>query len=309
MGPTKLRSREIWSLVARQHGAIARWQLLKLGMSAQAIRHRIATRRLHRVYRGVYAVGRRELTPLGRWMAGLLACGPSAVLSHSSAAALWRISAERNGVIEVSVPEGTFRRRAGLLIHRRTAGSAADLTTKHNIPVTSPVRTLIDLATCMSRDQLEAAINEADKRDRVDPETLRASLEASAGMPGAAKLRRVLDQRTFTLTDSELERRFVPIARKAGLPLPQTQAHVNGFRVDFYWPELGLVVETDGLRYHRTPADQAKDKVRDQTHLAAGLTPLRFTRAQVRYEPGYVEKILAEVAKRVGTGIGLRTSP
>ena len=106
-------------------------------------------------------------------------------------------------------------------------------------------------------------------------------MRSLAGAPGAAHLRSTLDHRTFTLTDSQLERRFLPLARKADLPLPETQQWVNGFKVDFYWPDLGLVVETDGLTYHRTPAQQAADRLRDQTHTAAGLTPLRFTRAQV----------------------------
>ena len=100
----------------------------------------------------------------------------------------------------------------------------------------------------------------------------------------------MLDRRTFRLTDSELERRFLPLARAAGLPVPLTRQRVNGFEVDFFWPDLGLVVETDGLRYHRTPAQQARDRLRDQAHTAAGLTPLRFTHAQVRFEPGHVRE-------------------
>jgi very-short-patch-repair endonuclease len=109
----------------------------------------------------------------------------------------------------------------------------------------------------------------------------------------------VLDVRTFTLTDTELEQRFLPIVRAIGLPLPETQIWLNGYRVDFYWPDLRLVVETDGLRYHRTPAQQARDRLRDQTHTAAGLIPLRFTRAQVRYEPAHVRATLAAVAARL----------
>ena len=108
----------------------------------------------------------------------------------------------------------------------------------------------------------------------------------------------LLDRNTFLLTDSELERRFIPIARRAGLREPFTGAIVSGFKVDFYWPDLGLVVETDGLRYHRTPAAQARDRLRDQAHAAAGITPLRFTHAQVRYEPGRVEEILRAVARQ-----------
>jgi very-short-patch-repair endonuclease len=114
-----------------------------------------------------------------------------------------------------------------------------------------------------------------------------------------AIVRTTLDRRTFMLTDTELERRFLVIARRAGLPRPQTQQRLNGFRVDFYWPDLRLVVETDALRYHRTPAQQAKDRVRDQAHAATGLTPLRFTRAQVRFEPEHVARTLAAVAGRL----------
>jgi very-short-patch-repair endonuclease len=160
----------------------------------------------------------------------------------------------------------------------------------------------IDLATILSRPQLEAAINEADKLDRVDPYSLGASLEERSGQRGVAVLKAILDRRTFVLTRSELERRFLPIARQAGLPKPETQALVNGFEVDFFWPALGLVVETDGLRYHRTPSEQARDRLRDQAHTAVGLTPLRFTHGQVRYEPDHVRRILGAVARRLVVG-------
>jgi very-short-patch-repair endonuclease len=111
-------------------------------------------------------------------------------------------------------------------------------------------------------------------------------------------LRRTLDRRTFRVTRSKLERHFLRIVRRLGLPMPLTRVIVNGYEVDFYWPELGLVVETDGLTYHRTAAAQAADRLRDQTHLAAGVTPLRFTHYQVVHEPGHVEAILRAVAKR-----------
>jgi very-short-patch-repair endonuclease len=239
-------------------------------------------------------------------MAAVLACGPGAVLSHESAAALWAIRPTSLAEIEVSVPPGVDSRRRGVRAHRPVALPDADRTRKDNIPLTSPVRTLIDLASRLDPPELERAINEADRLDLVDPESLRADLDHRAGQRGAGILRRMLDRETFHLTDSELEQRFLPIARAAGLPPPLTQQYVNGHRVDFFWPDLGLVVETDGLRYHRTPAQQALDRIRDQAHLAAGLTPLRFTRAQVRYEPGYVRDTLAKVAVRVRTGRGGR---
>ena len=112
----------------------------------------------------------------------------------------------------------------------------------------------------------------------------------------------MLDRDTFVLTTTRLEQLFVPIARAAGLSLPETQAQLNSNRVDFYWPDLGLVVETDSLRYHRTPAKQAKDTRRDHAHIAAGRMPLRFTHWQVKYEPDYVRKVLVVAARQRGRG-------
>jgi very-short-patch-repair endonuclease len=251
---------------------------------------------MHPVWRGVYAVGRPQLTQQGRWMAAVLSCGSAAALSHQSAAALWQIRDRPGRWIEVSVPVPLHPRRPGIRLHRRADLAAEDLRRHQGIPVTSPAATLVDLASRLRADQLEAAVNEADKRNLIDPEALRTALEGLTRRPGLATLRKMLDRRTFALTDSELERRFLPLARRAGLPLPQTGRRVNGFKVDFYWPELRLIVETDGLRYHRTPAQQARDRSRDQTHAAAGLTTLRFTHAQVRHEPSKVRATLAAVA-------------
>ena len=146
-------------------------------------------------------------------------------------------------------------------------------------------------------------INEADKLELIDPERLRNRLDTLSSRPGLGRVRRLLDRLTFVLTDSELEALFVPIARRSGLPSPHTGAIVNGFRVDFYWPELGLVVETDGLRYHRTPAAQTRDRLRDQAHTVAGSTALRFTHHQIRYEPGYVQATLSAVSRRLEQGV------
>jgi very-short-patch-repair endonuclease len=280
-------------LVRKQHGVITRGQLLDVGLTPKAIEHRVAKRRLHPVRRGVYAVGRRELPRLGELMAAVLSCGPGAVASHESAGEVLGIR-PRSAVIELSVPAD--RRQPGIVVHRR---ATVDATVYHGIPVTNVVQTLIDLAPRLPVAELEAAINAADKLDLIDPESLRDAVEEFAGQPGVGKLRTVLDRRTFTLTDTDLERIFLPLARRAGLPQPDTQCWVNGFRVDFFWPDLGLVVETDGLTYHRTPAEQATDRVRDQTHTAAGLTTLRFTRGQVRFEPARVSDTLAVVARRL----------
>jgi very-short-patch-repair endonuclease len=286
----------LWKIVGKQHGVITRGQLLALGVGPGAIAWQLQSGRLHAVQRGVYAVGRPDLTRRGLWMAAAMSCGPHAALSHRAAATLYEVM-DSPVPLEVTVPLHVFRVRTGLRVYRR-ALATDECVTIEGIRVTTVTRTLIDLAQIVTGKRLEAAINAADKRDLVDPETLRSALDRYAGRRGVRLLRQILDRSTFALTDSQLEREFLPIARSAGLGQPRTGAHLNGFKVDFFWPELGLVVETDGLRYHRTPAAQARDRLRDQAHAAAGLTTLRFTHAQVCYEPDHVRRTLATVARR-----------
>jgi very-short-patch-repair endonuclease len=298
MTQKKLRWFEFWDLVRRQHGVITRLQLLELGLTTEAIEHRLARGRLHRIHRGVYAVGRPEVGQRGNWMAAVLSCGSRALLSHESAATLWGFWARPHGV-DVLVPEGKVRRRPGICVHRRVGLGPEQRRVIDGIPVTDPISTLIDLAACVGHDRFDRAVNDADRLDLVDSEALRFALDATPPRPGVGRLRSLLDSHTFAPTDSVLERRFLRLTRNAGLPQPKTQAEVNGVRVDFYWPNLGLVVETDGLRYHRTPAQQKKDHQRDQIHAVAGLTTLRFTAAQVRYEPDRVRRTLATIAARL----------
>lgn len=146
---------------------------------------------------------------------------------------------------------------------------------------------------------MERAINEADKRDVIDADALRRALDDHTGEPGVRPLRRILDKHTFRLSDDELELLFRPLAASAGLSTPLTKQIVNRFEVDFLWPDLGLVVETDGWRYHRTPSAQTRDALRFQLHTASGYTPLRFSHWQVKYEPAHVERILRATARRL----------
>jgi very-short-patch-repair endonuclease len=288
-------AREAWALAENQHGVVSNDQLREVGYTPQAIYHRIRTGRLHPLHRGVYAVGRSNVTDHGRWMAAVLACEGS-VISHSSAAGLWRMGPGGRDLVELSLPSRSRRRRPGLEIHQRPSLQQRDITREYGIPVTTPIQTLIDMSLRLDHAGVERMINEADKYNLVHPPGIRRVLEERAGEPGVAKLRFILDRRTFRLTKEELERRFLPLARQAGLPTPLTGQFVNEFEVDFYWPNLGLVVETDGLRYHCTPAEQARDRLRDQAHTAAGLTPLRFTHEQVRYESEHVLAVLRATA-------------
>lgn len=228
-------------------------------------------------------------------MAAVLACGVDAVLSHGSAAALWGIGPEWH-LIEVSVRHRSWPRRRGVKVRSRPSLPKQDVTAHRGIPVTTVSRTILDqAATPISDASLERLVNEADVARALDFDfrALRRYCDLRAGEPGVRRLRRLLDPETFRLSDSELERLFRPLAIAAGLPQPLTKAIVNGYEVDFYWPELGLVVEADSLRYHRNAIKQSRDLMRDQVHTAAGLTALRFTHWQVAHEPRHVEAILA----------------
>jgi Protein of unknown function (DUF559)/Transcriptional regulator, AbiEi antitoxin len=291
------RSEIAWRRARAQHWVLTRRDLLALGFSPKAIRRRVESGRLHPIGPGIYAVGRPELTREGWWMAAVLACGRGAALSHRSAGALWGIARERPGRIEVSCTSRRECERPGVRVRSGTL-RPAEIVRHHRIPLTIPVRTMVDLATEAGPRLLERYVNEADKLDLADPEALRRELEGYRGVRGVRPLRNLLDRDTFVLTAEELERLFLPIAREVGLSLPQTGEMVNGFEVDFYWPERKLVVETDGLRYHRTPAAQARDALRDQAHTAAGFTRLRFTHHQVKHEPEHVRRILAETVAR-----------
>jgi len=301
MGTKKVQpgAGEIWRLAERQHWLVTRAQLLGHGMSTEAIRHRLRTRRLHRVMRGVYLVGRRDLSVHGRWMAAVLACGPEALVSHRSAAELWGMCAGATMPVHVAVPVATHRRRPRVHVHRKKDLGPGVRREVRRVPVTDPVTTLVDFATEAAADDLEAAVNEASHLDLVDPETLRTALDRYPTRPGIRPLRALLDRDTFVLTQTKLERHFVPLALAAGLPLPESQDWLGRNRVDFHWPSLGLVVECDSLRYHRTPLKQAKDVRRDQAHTVAGRTPLRFTHFQIFHEPAYVESTLRPVAARL----------
>lgn len=231
-------------------------------------------------------------------MAAVLACGNGAALSHESAAALYGIL-DVDTDTHVSVPPGRQPKHHGIRIHRPV--QMPPVQTQADIPVVIALDTLIDLARRKRpRWVLEACANEADKLGLIRIDDALEQLPMMQGRHGARRLYRTLTARLAT--DSDLERRFLRLVADAGLPHPVTQAVVCGFRVDFHWPNLGLVVETDGLTYHRTPSQQAKDRIRDQALTAAGRTTLRFTNAQVRRQPRVVAHTLRTVVDRLTAG-------
>jgi very-short-patch-repair endonuclease len=278
---------------------LARTDLLGLGFTDAGIKHRVASGRLHPVAAGVYAVGRPDLSPHGRWMAAVLACGDGSLLSHRSAADLWGIGYEEKGRIDVTIRRRSALERVGIKVRSRPKLPERSVVRRFGIPVTNPTQTLVDLATELKPLRLERAVNQADVHDLVDPETLRRSLDAYVGTPGAKTLRTMLDRHTFRLSDSDLEIYFRPLALAAGFPVPLTKQWVLGYEVDFHFPDHGLIVETDGLRYHRTPAQQARMVKRDQTHTSHGFRVLRFTHWQIAHAPNEVAEVLRRVRKLV----------
>jgi very-short-patch-repair endonuclease len=245
-------------------------------------------------------VGRPGLNRKGELLAHALACGDDAFVAGHSAAGLYAVRPPPPANAPVDITIASSRRcRVGGVRVRECGLEACDRGWFEGVPVTSPARTLVDIALDLSGEELERAMNLADSLDLIDPEGLRAACDRLAPRPGVRPLRVLLDRRTLRLTDSILEQRFLAIVRRTGLPPPLTQRRVDGFRTDFAWPELGLVVETDSLRYHRTPAEQYRDRRRDQAHHLAGRTPLRFTHAQVTFEAGYVEAVLGAAPSSV----------
>jgi very-short-patch-repair endonuclease len=225
-------------------------------------------------------------------MAATLACGSNARLSHRSAGELWRIVPKSPGPIEVSVPDSTLHRLPGIRLHRRAEFGMTRIV--KGIPVADPISVLIDLAACLADDEVEDAVNEADRLDLIRTHRLRPALDEESKRPGVGRLKRILDAQTFSRAANPLERRFLAIVRDAGLPMPDTQRRLGRYRVDFFWSDLGFVVETDSLRHHRTAAEQTVDLSRDQAHARAGLRTLRFTHSQVFHRPGHVRAVLVD---------------
>jgi very-short-patch-repair endonuclease len=299
VGPKKLQpwASAAWDLTRRQHGVVTRSQLLDLGMPPDVIQGRLKRGQLHRVAAGVYAVGRPDIDRLGRFKAATLACGVDAQLSHRSAADLWRIRPQRGGPIDVAVPSTVDRQRHGIRLHRRARLGPPRFV--RGIPVGDPVSVLVDLASELAAEEMEDAVNEADRLDLIRTTDLRAAPEDRPPRPGSGRLKAILDAQTFSRAQNALERRFLALVRAAGLPAPDTQRRLGRYRVDFFWPDLSLVVETDSLRHHRTAAEQAIDIGRDQVHARKGLRTLRFTHSQVFHRPDYVRAVLADTFRHI----------
>jgi very-short-patch-repair endonuclease/predicted transcriptional regulator of viral defense system len=291
--------REIARLAERQHGVVALRQLAALGLSQRAVSHRAAAGRLHRIHRGVYAVGHPVLPYYGRWMAAVLAAGPGAALSHASAAALWEIRPSQATRTDVSVPHASGRaKRPRLRIHRATALQSHETTIHHDIPVTTPARTLLDLASSLPRRALERALDQAEILELFDLRHLVKTIDAHRGQRGARILAAALEghHAGTTLTKSELEELMLALCDDHGLERPRVNERVAGLEVDFLFAAQRLVVEADSWRFHRTRKAFERDRERDAILARAGYRTLRFTDRQMTRAPADVAKTIRSSA-------------
>jgi hypothetical protein len=255
--------RRIAAIASRQHGVVSVEQLRDVGIDKYGVRDRVRAGRLHRLHRGVYAVGHRSLSWRGRWLAAVLAAGDGAVLSHSSAAALWQFLRPIPGPVHVTLDAAVRRKaRPGLQLHRSRTLTCRDVTRRHDIAVTTPARTIADI------------------RGEVEPYLFRRALR-QAELAG----HRVPKLSTVKRTRSDLELLFLTLCDDFGLPRPLVNRRVHGRLVDFWWPEQRLVVETDSWEYHRGSVAFEDDHDRDLELRAHGIATQRYTGDQLEAAP------------------------
>lgn len=265
------------ALARRQHGYVTRRQLLALGVSKKGITTRLATGRLIRVYDDVYAVGHVPGAPVAHAAAAVLACGPGTVLSHGSGAALWAFRKRWPTPIEVTAP--SKHRRPGIKTHRSATLTKADVTRHLGIPVTSPARTLLDVAATLTDKAFTRAVNEALLSNYLHEADLLALIERCRTHPQATRIEAVIGEDP---SRSWLEDEFRPWLRRFKLPEARFNVLVNGREVDVYFPQERLIVELDGYRVHRGRAAFENDRDRDADMLVNGMPTVRITRRRIR---------------------------
>lgn len=261
--------REVAELAGRQHGVVALRQLQEAGYLASAVRKRVVGGSLHRLHRGVYAVGHSLVSLRGRWMAAVLACGPGALLSHRDCGMLRDLRATNRALTDVTVPVRNGRTRLGIDVHSGATLTAADIDEVDGIPCTGAARTLLDLAEILNPQALENAVHQAEIRRVFDLRAVQELLDRSPGRRGVTALRAVIAEGDFRGpgSRSEMEDEFARFCKRHGFPRPENNGSVDtpaGLReVDFLWRERRVVVETDSRRWHDNRWSMESDREKD----------------------------------------------
>jgi very-short-patch-repair endonuclease len=286
------REAALAELASRQHGVVSRRQLVELGFGRQAILRRLQSRRLQRLHAGVYAVGHWALTPASRDLAAVLACGPSALLSHRAAGARHGLLRAGGGPIDVVAPRGC-KAKPGITVHRRRLIHPDDRDEVDRIPITSVARTIVDLAEVLDERRLTAVVNEAEVMRVFDLPQIEQTRSRLATRRAERRLRNVLAIYTEPpgYSTTEAERLFLGLCKQHGLPRPQ-RVHAAGYELDFYWADARLAIEVDGYAFHRTRRAFEKDRRRGRELAAFGIQVERVTWADVT---GDVDQLAAEL--------------
>lgn len=287
------------ALAERQHGVVSTRQLRELGYARDVVAYAARTGRLHRLHRGVYAVGHENLTWEARCLAAVLACSPTAVASHTSAAWLWGLLRTRPGAFHVTAPTRRHQRE-GLKLHF-AALADHDRAVCEGIPLTAVPRTLLDLAATFGATRLERVIERAEELRLFDLRAVDSLLRRVGGHPGAGRLRQALSSYRVdpSFTRSSLERRFLDLVRTAGLPAPAMNFSVGEYELDAYWQAERFAVELDVYETHGSRAAFERDRLRQEDLKLRGIEMVRVTGARLDREPRRViERIGALLAQR-----------
>jgi hypothetical protein len=297
----RAREQALMALATRQHGVVAHRQLLRLGFSPAAIGKRTQTGRLHRRFRGVYALGRVDLPVSGLRLAAVLACGDGACLSHISNAAHLGLRRSDAVLIDVTVSGRSGIRHAGIRVHRSTTLIDEDITVVDGVPCTSCARTLLDIAPLVNERSLERAVEQAEIKGLYDHRAILRLLDRSWGQPGSRRLGNTLGivRPGNTITKSELEELMLGLCRGWGLPEPEVNAEllIGGERmqVDFLWRKGRVVVETDAFKYHSSRAAFRRDRRRDRLLELAGYRHARFADADFDHARSEIRSTLIDL--------------
>jgi predicted transcriptional regulator of viral defense system len=277
-------------IAARQHGVVSIRQLEALGFGSRSVHHEVAAGRLHRLHRGVYAVGHQRLSWHGHCLAAVLANSPS-VASHFSAGWLWGLLLNRpSGKFHLTAPHPRHSKPQFVLHHASLADE--DQALVEGIPITSLVRTQLDLAAKVSLDRICRFLARSEADERLDLRALESVLARCGNHPGRGKLRIALDvyKPALAITRSGLEREFLTLAVKAGLPPPSMNYVLAGYELDAYWPDERFAVELEVYETHGDRASFEADPVRHEELLLIGVEMIRVTGPRLKREPDTVTR-------------------
>jgi very-short-patch-repair endonuclease len=294
------------SFAARQHGVVSKRQLLEAGVGPSTIGSRLARGYLHPALRGVYGVGRPELTEHGLWMAAVLATGPNSALAGPTAAAAWGFM-RHTSPVQVARLRGKYRARSqivanghrsrALVVGRRfSAFEPRWLSAIEGIPILTVEVTLLQLAGELGSEEFKFAFWEADRKDLIDDEGLFDCLSLCQGRRGGREFVRLATDRIPNIEElrSLLETLLLDLILSEGLPDPEVNRNTEGYVLDFRWPDQKLIVETDGYEFHRGREAFERDRRISNELRAAGWTVLRFTYRMIKNQPDQVLRLIRQ---------------